>query len=222
MQLSLSSPHYSTLCRRARLLELSLTAHNKQIKHLVIDSTGLKLYGEGEWKVRTHGKDKRRTWRKLHIAMDAQRHHITASLITDKDALDRWTLPALLEQTAGQIEKVGADGAYDFEICYRAIQERQAQALIPPRSDAVLRGKSPFEQRDENVRAIGRQGCKGWKKRSGYHKRSLVETAFFRLKTLFSDRLRSRRRDNQATEAMLRCVALNRMTALGMPKSYTI
>lgn len=222
MQTSLPAPHYSTLSRRARSLQLSLTTDKKKIKHLVIDSTGLKVYGEGEWKVRTHGKDKRRTWRKLHISMDAATHHITASLITDKDALDRWTLPALLDQTEGEIEKVGADGAYDFEICYRAIQERQAQALIPPRSDAARRGKSPFEQRDENLRAIRKQGRKGWKRKSGYHKRSLVETAFFRLKTLFSDRLRSRRTDNQVTEAMLRCVAMNRMTRLGMPKSYAI
>jgi hypothetical protein len=222
MHVELPAAHYSTLSRRESRLPLPLPPGQRKIKHLVIDSSGLKVYGEGEWKVRTHGKDKRRTWRKLHISMDAATHHITASLVTDKDALDRWTLPALLEQTEGQIEKVGADGAYDFEICYRAIKERQAKALIPPRSDAVMRGKSPFEQRDENLRAIRKQGRKGWKKRSGYHKRSLVDTAFFRLKTIFTDKLRSRRTDNQAAEAMLRCVAMNRMTALGMPESFAI
>ena len=222
MQTELSAPHYSTLSRRARSLELQLTADKKKIKHLVIDSTGLKLYGEGEWKVRTHGADKRRTWRKLHISMDAESHQLTASSITDKELLDRNALSDLLDQTEAEIERVCADGAYDFEQCYRAIKQREAKALIPPRSDAVIRGKSPFEQRDENLRMIHKLGRKQWKKESTYHKRSLVETAFFRLKTIFSEKLRSQRRDTQAMEARLRCEAMNRMTRLGMPKSYPI
>ena len=221
MQLSLASPHYSTLCRRARGLELSLAAP-KKIKHLVIDSTGLKVYGEGEWQIRTHGKQKRRTWRKLHLSMDASTHQVTAALSTDKDLLDRNALAELLGQTAGEVERVCADGAYDFEQCYRAIKQREAVALIPPRSDAVIRGKSPFEQRDENVRGIHKLGRKQWKKKSTYHRRSLVECAFFRLKTLFSDKLRSRTQERQKIEATIRCLALNRMTKLGMPESYAI
>jgi hypothetical protein len=223
MNVDLPTPHYSTLSRRARLLSIHLSAHHdKQIKHLVIDSTGLKVYGEGEWKVRTHGPDKRRTWRKLHISMDAATHLITAALVTNKDELDRNTLPGLLEQTQWEVERVCADGAYDFEQCYRAIQKHQARALIPPRRDAIIRGKSPFEQRDENLRGIRRLGRQQWKHKSTYHRRSLVETAFFRLKTLFSDRLRSHRTDTQATEAIIRCEAMNRMTRLGMPNSYAI
>ena len=221
MRLALPSPHYCTLCRRARHLELSLAAPQK-IRHLVIDSTGLKVYGEGEWKVRSHGKDKRRTWRKLHISMDAEHHQLTAAIITDKDVLDRHALAGLLEQTESEVERVCADGAYDFEQCYRAIKSREAVPLIPPRSDAVVRGKSPFEQRDENVQGISKRGRKQWKRMSGYHKRSLVETAFFRLKTIFSDRLRSRRTDNQRVEAMIRCLAMNQMSRLAMPKSYAI
>jgi hypothetical protein len=222
MKVELPSAHYSTLSRRARSLELSLASSTKQIKHLVIDSSGLKVYGEGEWKVRTHGADKRRSWRKLHIAMDAASHQLTAALVTDKDLLDRNAVCELLAQTVGQIERVCADGAYDFEQCYRVIKQRQAVALIPPREDAVIRGKSPFEQRDENLRGIQSLGRKEWKKQSTYHRRSLVETAFFRLKTILSDRLRSRRIDTQTTEARMRCVALNRMTQLGMPESYAI
>jgi len=221
MQVRLASPHYSTLSRRARLLELPLAAP-KKIKHLVIDSTGLKVYGEGEWKVRTHGKAKRRTWRKLHISMDARTHQLTASSITDKDLLDRNALPDLLEQTTSEIERVCADGAYDFEQCYRAIKKREAIALIPPRSDAVIRGKSPFEQRDENLRGIRQLGRKQWKVESAYHRRSLVETAFFRLKTIFSERLRAKRMDTQAAEARVRCLAMNRMSMLGMPQSYAV
>jgi transposase len=221
MQVELPSPHYSTLSRRARSLALSLTAPDK-IRHLVIDSTGLKVHGEGEWKVRTHGKDQRRTWRKLHISMDASTHQLTAASITDKNVLDRQALSGLLEQTTSEIERVCADGAYDFEQCYRAIKKHEARALIPPRVDAVIRGKSPFEQRDENLREIRKVGRKRWKIMSTYHRRSLVECAFFRLKTIFSDKLRARTMETQTAEAKIRCEALNRMTKLGMPESYAV
>lgn len=221
MQVRLPSPHYSTLSRRARRLTLSLSAPQK-IRHLVIDSTGLKLYGEGEWQVRIHGQQKRRTWRKLHISLDASNHQVTAALVSDKELLDRNALSGLLEQTEAEVERVCADGAYDFEQCYRAIKKRGAVALIPPRSDAVRRGKSPFEQRDENLREIRKKGRKRWKRESTYHRRSLVETAFFRLKTLFSEKLRARTMERQAVEANIRCLAMNRMTKLGMPQSYRV
>ena len=120
------------------------------------------------------------------------------------------------------MERVCADGAYDFEQCYRAIKQHWAVALIPPRRDAIIRAKRPFEQRDENLRAIRRHGRKRWKQQSGYHRRSLVECAFLRLKTIFSDRLRERRMDTQTTEALTRCAAMNRMTSLGMPQSYAV
>ena len=178
MRVHLPVMHYSTLSGRARSLELSL-ATPKQVRHLVIDSTGLKVYGEGEWKVRTHGKAKRRTWLKLHISMDAETHQLTSALVTDKELLDGNALSGLLEQTTSEIERVCADGAYDFEQCYRAIMQKEAIALIPPRSDAVVRGKSPFEQRDENVREIKKRGRKQWKRKSGYHKRSLPDNSQF-------------------------------------------
>jgi transposase len=222
MQVELPSAHYSTLSRRARSLSLSLATSSRKIKHLVIDSSGLKVYGEGEWQMRTHGKQKRRRWRKLHVSMDAETHQLTAASITDQELLDRNAMAGLLEQTEAEVARVCADGAYDFEQCYRAIKQKQAIALIPPRGDAVVRGKSPFEQRDENVRAIKSKGRKEWKRESTYHRRSLVECAFFRLKTIFSDRLRSRRMDTQTTEALVRCLALNRMTSRGMPDSYAI
>lgn len=114
----LPTPHYSTLSRRACLLSVTLTdtaAAKQPIRHLVVDATGLKVYGEGDWKVRVHGKDKRRTWRKLHIAMDAATHQLTAALLTDKEVLDRHVLPELLAQIETAVERVCADGAYDFE-----------------------------------------------------------------------------------------------------------
>jgi hypothetical protein len=122
MQVGLPSAHYSTLSRCAHSLSISLSASQKKIKHLVINSSGLKVYGEGEWQVRTHGKAKQRTWLKLHIAMDAATHQLTASSITDKDLLDRNAMAGLLEQTEAERERVCADGAYDFEQCYRAIK----------------------------------------------------------------------------------------------------
>lgn len=221
MQVRLPAPHPSTLSRRARSLEFCL-ASPKKITHLVIDSSGLKVYGEGEWKVRLHGADKRRVWRKLHIAMDAATHQVTAASITDKDLLDRNAMTGLLKPTEAEIKYVCADGAYDFEQCYRAIKDKEARPLIPPRRDARIRSKSPFEQRDENLREIRKKGRKRWKRESTYHKRSLVETAFFRLKTIFSERLRARRIETQSAEAMVRCLAMNRMSKLGMPHSYAV
>jgi hypothetical protein len=103
-----------------------------------------------------------------------------------------------------------------------AIKKHEALALIPPRRDAVIRGKSPFEQRDENLRGIRKLGRKRWKKQNTYHRRSLVETAFFRLKAIFSDRLRGRRMETQSAEAPVRCLAMNRMMKLEMPQSYAV
>ena len=165
MQVALPAPHYSTLCRRARRLELSLGAPQK-ISHLVIDSSGLKVDGEGEWQVRTHGKAKRRTWRKLHISMDAATHQLMGASLTDKDVLDRNAVAGLLEQTEAEIKYVCADGAYDFEQCYRAIKQKEAVASIPPRRDAVVRGKSPFEQRDETCGRLKSEGANSGSERA--------------------------------------------------------
>jgi transposase len=154
--------------------------------------------------------------------MDASTHQVTAAVLTDKDVLDRNAVAGLLAQTESEVEYVCGDAAYDFEQCDRPIKECGAKALIPPRSDAVIRGKSPFEQRDENLRGIRKLGRKRWKRESTYHRRSLVETAFFRLKTIFSDRLRGRRMETQTAEALVRCVAMNRMSELGMPESHAV
>jgi hypothetical protein len=134
LEVNLPVPDYSTLSPRARYLRLSLSAQSKQqIEHLVIDSTGLKLYGEGEWKVRQHGWAKHRTWRKLHISVDADSHQVTGALITNKDVVDPRVLPTLLKQVESPVERVYADGAYDSRECYRAIDGRGARAIIPPR-----------------------------------------------------------------------------------------
>jgi transposase len=220
--LDLPVPDYSTLSRRARRLDVRLKSPSQPLKHLLIDSSGLNVFGEGQWKVRTHGKDYRPTRRKLHISMDAATHQITAALITDNKTLDRKALPLLLNRIEAEVEKVCADGAYDVKACYEAVSNKQDRAVIPPKSNAVISGNKTLADRDENLRLIKDIGEDEWKKQSQYHRRSLVECGFLRLKTIFSDKLRSRREDTQLTESMIRCATLNRMTDLGMPDSYKV
>jgi hypothetical protein len=223
LKVDLPVPHYSTLSRRACSLNVKLLKANRhQRLHLIVDSTGLKLYGEGEWKVRLHGWARHRTWRKLHVCIDAHSQQVTAAVLTNKEVVDPRALPKLLKQIEVPVERVYADGAYDSRQCYRAIHKRRAQAIIPPRKGATLWNEEHLEERNNNLQAVRRLGVKGWKKKAGYHRRSLVETAIFRLKTLFTDKLKSRDAQRQVTEVMIRCVALNQITELGMPESYPI
>jgi IS5 family transposase len=227
LEVSLPVPSYSTLSRRAAEVAVALGAVPRSGPvHLVIDSSGFKVYGEGEWKVRVHGWSKRRTWRKLHLAVDEATGEIVAAVASEAPVSDADALPDLLEGVPGEISQVSADGAYDKRRCYEALEECGARAVIPPRRDAKIwqHGNCagvPW-QRDENLRAIRRKGRRQWKKESGYHRRSLAETAFFRLKTLFGPTLRSRKFPQQATELFLTVAALNRMTHLGMPESYCL
>ena len=218
----LSAPHYSTLSRRAATLDVKLPRLSKGALHLAVDSTGVKLYGEGEWKVRLHGKEKRRTWRKLHLCIDHTTHECVALSMTDKDALDRRELPGLLGGVEGEVAEVLGDGAYDFQDCYRAIRAKGAHAVIPPQVRARVRSGAEFGDRNAAVLRGREVGRDGWKKEAGYHRRSLAETAMMRLKTIFSDSLKSREWSRQETELRLRCAALNKMTGLGMPQSYAV
>jgi hypothetical protein len=191
--------------------------------HVLVDATGLKVYGEGEWKVRIHGIGKRRTWRKLHIAMNAETEEILAWVATSSNVSDKEVLPLLLEQIAEPIKQLTGDGGYDYVSCYEAIAERKAGAVIPPRRTGRLHPQDErLRARDKNLRSIRKVGRRKWKKQSRYHRRSLVETQMMRIKTIFGSSLSSRRFHNQATEMGVRCAALNRMTGLGMPESYPI
>jgi hypothetical protein len=182
----------------------------------------MKVYGEGEWKMRLHGKEKRRTWRKLHLCIDHTTHEVVSLSMTDRDVLDRVEVPQLLKAVEGEVVEVLGDGAYDFEACHRAIYERGARAVIPPRKRARVRAGPEFKDRNEAVERVREVGKAQWKKEAGYHRRSLVETAMMRLKSLFSDRLKARQWRRQEAELRLRCAALNRMTALGMPHSRAV
>ena len=227
MGVELEVPDHSTLSRRLSKLsvELPVLPKDKAI-HLVVDSTGVKVYGEGEWKVRIHGVGKPRTWRKLHLACDQGSGEILAAVVTTNDVADCEVLADLLEQIDQEIEQVSGDGGYDTFDCYDTITGRRAKATIPPRSNAKIHlngnHQAPPHPRDENLRSIRQIGLKQWKQESGYHRRSLSETAMFRLKSIFGGRLRRRFFDNQAVELFLQCAALNRMIQLGKPDSYKV
>jgi hypothetical protein len=216
------APHYSTLSRRAASLEVKLPRLSQGPLHLAVDSTGVKVYGEGEWKVRLHGADRRRTWRKLHLLLDHRTHEALACSVSEQYVLDRKELPGLLGEVEGEVAEVLGDGAYDFHACYKAIHARGARAVIPPKKRARVRGGPEFRDRDAAVLRGREVGRDEWKREAGYHRRSLAETAMLRLKTLFSDRLKAREWRRQETELRLRCAALNRMTSLGMPRSYAV
>ena len=222
--LDLKVPHYSRLSRRAGKLEIKLPRKEKSGHlDLVIDSTGLKVYGEGEWKMRTHGKQKRRTWRKYHVAVDPKTHEVIAMELTEANVHDSEAVPALMEGL-DNLGNVYGDGAYPTKKSLDAITKAGGHAIIPPRSGTCIVRKNPSpgeEQRNRLVRerrSMG--GKKAWKKSSGYHRRSLVETHMFRLKTILGGKLQSRNIQNQKTEAALMASILNRMSALGMPESF--
>src|SRR5512138_2726578 len=176
MHLDLPVSDYTTLCRRAGTLHITLPKEATGPLHLVLDSTGLKVYGEGEWKVRQHGYSKRRTWLKLHLAIDPETHEIQAAMVSEPGVTDAETVPSLLEQVEDPVAGVGADGAYDRRAVYAELDRRGARAVIPPRRDAKIQRHGntagPRLARDENLRRIGR---KAWKRESGYHRRSLGE-----------------------------------------------
>lgn len=221
----LSVPDYTTLSRRRQLLEIELPRRQKsEPLHLVVDSTGMKVYGEGEWKVRQHGYTRRRTWRELHLSVDEATHEFVAVVVSTNSFKDSQVLPDMLEQVGDEIAQVTADGAYDTRNCYDAIGQREARAAIPPQKRAKIwqhgNTKAERQMRDENLRAIRRKGRREWKRESGYHRRSLAETQVFRVKMIFGERVSARSFEGQAAQLLVRCATLNRMTHLGMPDSY--
>jgi len=227
MKLDLTAPDHSTLSRRRRLLEITLPIKDRSgSRHLVIDSTGVKVYGEGEWKVRQHGVGKRRTWRKLHFCADEATMEIISVVASTNDVSDAEALPDMLQSVPGEIEQVSADGAYDQRKCYDELNKHGAKAAIPPRKGAKIwqyaNTKAERHARDGNLRRIRKVGRKEWKRESNYHRRSLAETQVFRFKTIFGDRLQTRQIDNQFKELMLKSAILNQMAHLGMPDSVKV
>ena len=223
MNIDLPVPDHSTVSRRMGKLQIKIPVTKQdQPRHVVIDSTGIKVYGEGEWKTRTYGVSKRRTWRKLHLAVDETSGEILVAEVTTNDYHDSEIFPELLSNIEGEIEQVSADGAYDTQGCYEQIEKEKAKATIPPQHNANKRKEKVLEQRNKTIERIEEVGRKQWKQESGYHRRSLSETAMFRLKKIFGGTLSSREFDNQAVELFIKCMMLNKMIQIGKPESYVV
>ncbi|MEO0537638.1 MAG: IS5 family transposase [Cyanobacteria bacterium P01_A01_bin.123] len=226
MQINLPVPDHSTVSRRLGTLSVSMPVQQHTgPRHVVVDSTGIKIYGEGEWKTRQHGVSKRRTWRKLHLGVDEACGEILIAEVTTNDYRDSEILASLLDGIGDEVSQVSGDGADDTFECHEVIAQRGAVAAIPPRRDAQRSQPNenmPTHPRDQILHRIEQVGRKGWKQESGYHRRSLAETMMFRVKVTFGGRVRSRIFDNQAVELFLQCAALNRMIQVAKPDSYAI
>ncbi len=219
----------TTVCRRQGGLDPRLQpAPMKQPRHVVIDTTRLNVFGAGEWTVRKHGmgKGRRRTWRKLHLCVDETSMDIVAMDLTTSGVHDSPHLPAMLDLVEGDIGQVSADRAYDSETRYAAILARGAVPTIPPRRNARLsRAKDPppFRlERDAVVRHIEDEDRSPWRTSSGATRQSVAENAVSRFKALVGVKLASREFERQQVEALVKSQVLNRMTALGMPRSERI
>lgn len=223
-KIELPIPDYSTLARRRATLDISLPVQHKSAPmHVIVDSSGLKIYGDGEWMVRQHRATKRRTWRKIHLAIDEATQEIVACITTERQAANHTTLPTVLDDIKQPIGQVSADGGYDYNSAYLATLKHQATPVFPPRVNATVNERwHNWASRNGVVKRVKQIGLKAWKQETNDHRRSLAETGFFRLKTIFGERLGSRRLETQQQESRLRCVALNRMTRGGMPQSYKV
>jgi transposase len=223
MSLMLSAPDHSTVSRRAvRLPVIQAAQVPPGPLHVLIDSTGLQVYGAGQWLEAKHGAKSRRTWRKLHLAVDVASGMIVAQTLTNQDADDPSQVGPLLDQIGDPIGQVTADGAYDGDPTYQTIAAHgdDIAVVIPPRSTAVLSGEPGLPtQRDRHLTTITEQGRLAWQAATGYGQRSLVETTMGRYKWLIGPRLRARGFAAQRTEAVIGVAVLNRMLVAGRPDS---
>jgi len=223
MQVDLRVPDYSSLAKRAAKLSIDLkVARRRGPIDLVVDSTGLKVFGEGEWKVRQHGIGKRRTWRKLHLAINPATQEIEATMLTENSGHDADQVTDLLKQVPGKVKTFRGDGAYDKWKVYESLTSRSIKPLIPPQHNAKIKQHGNSDDaplpRDVALRQIRRVGRAAWKKEVGYHLRSLAETGMYRMKTIFGNVLKNRTLPNQHTEVRIRSKILNRMTQNGLPQ----
>ncbi len=219
-------PDYSTLSRRQKTLQVKIPYRSKTSGlHLLVDSTGIKMLGEGEWKTKKHGTEYRRQWRKVHLGIDAETLEIRAIEVTSNSVGDAPMLPELLAQIPADqpLAFVSGDGAYDTKGCYSAIVARNAEAIIPVRKNGKpwQENTAGAQARNEVLRATNRLGQTIWKKWSGYHRRSLVETKMRCLK-LLGERVMSRDFDRQFAELQIRAALLNRFTQLGIPETVLV
>ena len=191
--------------------------------HLVVDSTGLKIFGEGEWLAQKHKiKGIRRRWRKLHLGLDLHSGAIVCANLTDDDVGDSTALPGLLDQLDAPLTGFLADGAYDGASTRDLLRERYGETLdvvIPPPKNAVTRPQSARDPtvRDRHIAQIRSNGRMAWQTATGYNQRSRIETQIGRWKSVIGPKLKSRSFSRQITEIQVGQKVLNTMTALGRP-----
>lgn len=223
MGLTLPVPDHTTLSRRTKKRPaLSQSRLPDGPLDILIDSTGLKVFGAGQWLQEKHGAKSRRGWRKLHLAVDADSGQIVAHTLTDQDDDDPSQVAPLLDQIDSEIARVTADGAYDGAPTYQTIAQHGAgiETVIPPRATAVRScTHGPPTQRDRHLEMIGAHGRLAWQTATGYGKRARVETTMGRYKELIGPRLRARDPAAQQTEVTIGVAVLNRMLAAGKPHS---
>ena len=220
-------PDYTLLCKRGK--EAPKLKKPKRVTDIILDSTGLKVYGEGEWKVRQHGKSKKRKWKKFHIGIDPKTGELIAHEATKSEVHDHEAGCRLI-QSLKSVKRVYGDGAYDMGTFYKEVAGKGGEAIVPPRRGAVLHREPEeayFQTRNDAILSIlglgGDDDARAlWKKLKKYHIRSLVETWFSRFKRILGGSLRSRKDKYQDTEIGYKVKIMNKMTSLGMPLSYAI
>lgn len=223
MQVEVAIPDFTSLAKRAAKLNVCLEVLPTEGPiDIIVDSTGVKVLGAGEWRSDAYREPKRRTWRKLHLSVNAASQEIVAEVLTSKRCDDAEVVPEILAQIDSPVAKLYGDGAYDKWKLYGVLEREEIMPVIPPRRTAAIKkhgncAGQPLP-RDEAIRGIRRLGRRRWKQVVGYHRRSLVETSMSRLKRAFGSRLKNKRFENQKTEARLRCKLLNRFTLLGLPQ----
>ncbi|MFT7679649.1 MAG: hypothetical protein ACI8QC_003653 [Planctomycetota bacterium] len=223
MDVSLEAPDHTTLSRRGKDLQVDLgLATSKKPVHLIIDSTGLSIVGEGEWAAAKHGGRGKRGWRKSHLGV-GRRGMILAQVLTDSSGDDAKTGIKLIKKTKGKLSSVTGDAAYNTVAIYDQAAARGAKVVVPPTlSASVFGGKPRSAERDKTIQRVGEVGRRRWKKQSGYHRQGAVENAFFRYKSMLGDRLHAGGLTGQKAEVAIGCKILNRLLGRCRPRSKAI
>ncbi len=220
--LDFAVPDHSTLSRRAETLEVPRPRCGREPVHLLVDSAGLRLCGPGGWLEEKHGTKRRRDWKMLHLATDAETSQIVTSALTSRDADDGSQVGPLLGGVDGSMASLTGDGAYDRDGVYAEIAARYPDAfiIVLPRANAVPSGTAETAptQRDAHLRCIAERGRMGWQRASGYNWLALVEADISRWKRVIGDGLRLQTDGRQATEVAIAAKALNHMLELGRPE----
>ena len=226
--LSITCPSYSRLSERLKELGLKTPRYKKtdrpddNLAAIAIDSTGLKRFGKGEWHQEKHKISGKRSWRKLHVAVD-NKHYIQGCELTNRFTHDDQVIDNLTDQITISVDHVTADGAYDENPVYQKLSNKfpVADIVIPPRKESVFH-LGNHEQRNRNIAEVIISGRMAWQRNKNYGQRNYSELAIQRYKRILGNQMQSREFSRQKQEAIISCGILNKMTGLGMPVSFKV